>query len=821
MGIIERLARRLAGDPAYRMAARYQDILTSINDLEEELKLASETELRELGAIFRGQACRGASLDSLLVNVFALVREVAWRQIGLRLHDVQILGGIGLYEGKIVQMETGEGKTLAAVSPIALRAISGSGAHVLTYNDYLARRDAEWMGSIYRFLGLRVAFVQAGMASLERRKAYQADVTYLTAKEAGFDLLRDGLVYAADDVVQRPFHAAIVDEADSILIDEARVPLVIAGAIGSPDGRRDRVRTIVQQLEAGVHYQTDQYSRNVYLTEEGTNRAEDLLGCGDLYASANLALLTQLNLALHAEVLMRRDVDYIVRRGRVEIVDDFTGRVVEDRHWPDGLQAAIEAKEGVRPSTEGRVLGSITLQHFLGQYPHLSGMTATAQSAAQELYGFYGLELLVVPPHRPCIRRDEPDLVFSHRAAKQRALVKEIERVHRSGRPILVGTLTVEESEALAQDLRQAGVDCSVLNAKRDDQEARIVAQAGAPGAVTISTNMAGRGTDIRLGGREAEKYDQVAGLGGLYVIGTNRHESRRIDDQLRGRAGRQGDPGSSRFFVSLEDDLLVRYGIDDLISPRSRPQEQFEPLDNPVVRRAVARAQRIIEGQDYDIRQTLRRYSHFVELQRRVFSKRRDLVLRGLAPEVLKERVPEDAERARGILGDENLKDLERRLTLHAIDECWSEHLMIVTEIRDGIHLAEVGGMSPIEEFQKAAAASFLRAVDSVEDRVIDAFVALQINSECLEAEALGLRGPSSTWTYLVSDSAFTDRVAANLMSRSNVGFAASAALTGPLLLLWALSRKLQRRERKRAKGGFVSAECRLDNEKGAERRG
>ena len=753
--------------------------------------------MRELGAAYKEQVSQGADLDSLLVDVFAIVREVARRQLGMRPYDVQILGGLGLYEGKIVQMETGEGKTLAAVSPVVLRALSGRGVHILTFNDYLARRDAEWMGPIYRFLGLSVAFVQAGMAPVERRKAYQADVTYLTAKEAGFDLLRDSLAYDVVDVVQRPFHAAFVDEADSILIDEARVPLVIAGAIAPPTGRRDRVRSIAQKLEAGVHYKTDEYSRNVYLTEEGTTRAEDLLGSGDLYAPANLNLLTQLNLALHAEVLMRRDVDYIVRRDRVEIVDDFTGRVVEDRHWPDGLQAAIEAKEGVHPSDEGRVLGSITLRHFMGLYPHLSGMTATAQSAADELYGFYGLELLVIPPNQPCIRCDDRDLVFTHHAAKRRALLTEIERVHRSGRPILVGTLTVEESEVLALDLRRADVECSVLNAMRDDQEARIVAQAGSVGAVTISTNMAGRGTDIRLGGREGAEYDQVAGLGGLLVIGTNRHESRRIDDQLRGRAGRQGDPGSSRFFVSLEDDLLVRYGIDDLKSSRARPQEQWEPVENPVLGRAVAQAQRIIEGQNYDIRQTLWRYSHFVELQRRVISKRRETVLHGLAPGVLQDRAPEGYELARRVLGDTGLTDLERRLTLHAIDECWSEHLTTVTEIRDGIHLAEVGGMSPIEEFQKAAATSFLHAVEQVEDRVVSTFIALEITSADKEIETLGLRGPSSTWTYLVSDSAFTDRVAANLMSRRNVGFAASAAVMGPLLLLWALSRRFRRRDR------------------------
>lgn len=346
------------------------------------------------------------------------------------------------------------------------------------------------------------------------------------------------------------------------------------------------MQTVSTQLESGIHFAFDEYRRNVYLTEEGTNRAEEILGCGDLYAPANLQSMTELNLALHARMLMQRDVDYIVRDSRVEIVDEFTGRVMEDRHWPDGLQAAIEAKEGVRPSKEGRVLGSITLQHFLLQYPHLCGMTATSESAADELSSFYGLDILVVPPNRPNLRIDHPDLVFVHREVKRRALLAEIEMVHSTGRPILVGTLSVEESEELAADLLAVGVGCNILNAKRDDQEARIIAEAGALGAITISTNMAGRGTDIRLGGSKGEGSDKVADLGGLYVIGTNRHESRRIDNQLRGRAGRQGDPGASRFFISLEDELLTRYRIDDLLPRRWRPATQ--PLALHTIYRAA-----------------------------------------------------------------------------------------------------------------------------------------------------------------------------------------------------------------------------------------
>lgn len=790
------LTQWLTGDFARRDLEPYTSTLEAVNALAPRFQRASDAQLQERAMVIKRRALAGAPLEQLVVEVYALVREVARRTIGLYPFDVQVIGGLGLHEGKLVQMQTGEGKTLAAVSPVVLHALSGLGVHVLTFNDYLARRDAEWMGPIYRFLGLTVAYIQGGMGRGERRNAYRADVTYLTAKEAGFDFLRDGLAYEVADLVQRPFHLAVVDEADSILIDEARVPMVIAGTTHPRQGRHDRVRTVVEQLEPGVHFAVDQNRRNVYLTEEGANHAEALLGSGDLYAAANLPVLTELNLALQAEVLMQRDVDYIVRSDRIEIVDEFTGRVVEDRHWPDGLQAAIEAKEGVRPSAEGRVLGSITIQHFLRQYPHLCGMTATAEPATDELLGFYGLQLLVVPPNRPCIRIDHPDLVFTHRDAKRRALMAEIEKVHHTGRPVLVGTVTVEESEELAADLQIAGIDCSVLNAKRDDQEARIVAEAGVLGAVTISTNMAGRGTDIRLGGSDGGGYKQVAALGGLYVIGTNRHESRRIDDQLRGRAGRQGDPGSSRFIISLEDELLVQYGIDDLLPKRWRPALQSQPVDNPALSRAVERAQRIVEGQSYDIRRTLWRYSHFVEQQRCVVSERRRRVLTGTAPPtVLQERVPQAHERALHALGADALRDLERRLTLHAIDACWSEHLATVTEIREGIHLAEVGGLSPLEEFHKGAATSFEAAMQAIDVRVVERFLALEIASAGKEMPEMGLRGPSSTWTYLVDDSAFSDRLAATLASQRNIGFAAQAALTGPLLLLWALSRRLRRR--------------------------
>jgi preprotein translocase subunit SecA len=777
--------------------ASYQDRLAQVNALETEVSAASDENLHERAQRLRARVRSGAPLSDVAVQTFTLVREVAARTIGLRPFDVQILGGLALHEGRIIQMQTGEGKTLTAVAPVVLNALQGRGVHVLTFNDYLARRDAEWMGPIYRFLGLRVGFVQEGMLPPARRTAYEADVTYVTAKEAGFDYLRDGLAVEPDTVVHRPFHMALVDEADSILIDEARIPLVIAGSTHTHSGEPERLAAIVQQLVPGQHYAVDPVRRTVHLTNGGLDRAEDLLDCGNLHTMENLPLLTELNAALYAAALMQRDVDYIVRGGRVEIVDEFTGRVVEDRHWPDGLQAAIEVKEGLRRSLEGRVLGQITLQHFLEQYQHLCGMTATADVVADELLEVYGLQVDVIPPNRACIRVDHPDVVFTHKEAKQNAVIQEVTDVHATGRPILVGTLTVQESEQLAANLRKAGVSCNVLNAKRDDQEARVVAQAGKLGAVTISTNMAGRGTDIRLGGSDGAEEDQVVALGGLYVIGTNRHESRRVDDQLRGRAGRQGDPGSSRLFVSLEDDLLRDNGIDDLIPARYRPARQPEPVDNPVIRREIARVQRIVEGQNFDVRRSLWRYSYFVEQQRRIVYEQRRRILVGDEPsDILREWVPEAYERVCDLIGCEAAADLERRLRLYAIDRCWADHLATVADIKDGIHLVAVGGLSPLEEFHKSVLRSFEHTFDSVADRVGTKFTSLPITADGVDLDAASLRGPASTWTYLEED-VFKDPIAAALLSQRNIGFAVSAAMVGPLLMLWALVQRFQKRQK------------------------
>jgi preprotein translocase subunit SecA len=769
----------------------------------ERLAQATDEELRALARKLRDRALAGAPLDELELEAFALVREAAGRTLGLRPFDVQVLAALALHRRHLVEMQTGEGKTLAAVFPVYLNALTGRGVHVLTFNDYLARRDAAWMGPLYRFLGLTVGAVQEGMRPAQRRRAYAADVTYVTAKEAGFDLLRGLLCHEPDDVVQRPFHFALVDEADSLLIDEARVPLVIAESRDRSDDASYRMADVARHLEPEVHYRTDEYGRNVDLTEAGLERAETLLGSGDLLAPENLVTLTELNCALHAAVLLARDVDYILRDGEIRMVDEFTGRVVEDRHWPDGLQAALEAKEGLELKPEGRTLGSITLQHFLQLYPGLCGMTGTARPAADEFKHFYGLDVVVIPPNRPCVRRDLPDVVFTHREAKTRALVDEIRRVHATGRPILVGTLSVAESDRLARALRQAGIGCEVLNAKTDEREARIVARAGALGAVTISTNMAGRGTDIRLGGAQEEDRDRVVALGGLYVIGTNRHESVRIDRQLRGRAGRQGDPGSTRFFVSLEDELIVRYGIERLLPPRLWPQEQDAPLRNPAIRREIARVQRIVEGQNFEIRRTLCRYAEQVEEQRKRLHRRRQEILfeRGEVDRFAAGEPELHAEHCARV-GDEAVRRAERQVTLFHIDYRWSEHLRAIADLREGIHLLRIGGRDPLTEFLHEVVDSFREMQKRIDEDVVDTLRGATITEDGVDLEREGLRAPTSTWTYLINDDPFRDQLGIQLAG--STGFGAAAALyTGWILIPWGLyNRYLRRRLQRRRRG-------------------
>lgn len=772
----------------------YRKVLSKINEFD--LGKTSDSELERMSARLQEQARQGVPLDDLMIEAYALVREAAWRTIGLRPFDVQIIAGIVMHLSKLAEMNTGEGKTLAAVFPAYLNALTGKGVHVHTFNDYLARRDASWMGPVYKFLGLSVGCIQEGMSSSERKKAYGSDITYATAKEAGFDFLRDHLCYKKEHLVHRDFHFVIVDEADSILIDEARIPLVIAGSTGRPKTDPGHLAQIIKGLKEGIDFETDEGNRNIYLTNSGLKRIENRLGCENLHAPENLDLLTKLNQALHAEFLLQRDIDYIVRKEKIEIVDEFTGRVVDDRHWPDGLQAAVEAKEKLHLGSGGSILGSITLQHFLQLYSKISGMTATAQPAADELYQFYNLRVVVVPPNSPCIRNDCPDIVFTHKKAKTKALIEEIQRWNATQRPILVGTASVEESEELASILKKSGISCQVLNAKNDELEARIIAQAGRLGAVTISTNMAGRGTDIKLGGDKEQEKDRVVKLGGLYVIGTNRHESLRIDRQLRGRAGRQGDPGSSRFFISLEDNLIKRYGIRHLLPRKYRTLRQDSPIKNPLVNLEIARGQRIIEGQNLEIRKTLWKYSSLVEKQRELIQRRRQEILKdGIFLDLLEEKAPEHYSKLESLLGKNRMQSLEHQITLFQIDRCWADHLAVIADVREGIHLASVGGRSPLTEFHKTINSEFLKLEKKIEEGIIQTFQSLPISEKGIDLNKKGIRGPSSTWTYLISDSQFGLWV--GLLQGSNIGFTAAAAgVYGPLYIALGLFQRFFRRK-------------------------
>jgi preprotein translocase subunit SecA len=680
--------------------------------------------------------------------------------------------------------------------PASINAFADRGLHVLTFNDYLARRDAEWMGPVYRMLGLSVGYVQQGMTAAARRASYNADITYVTAKEAGFDHLRDLLAMQPEDLVHRPFHFALVDEADSILIDEATVPLVIAGSVDRAESFAPRLARVVATLTPALHYDTDEYQRNVDLTEAGVEHVERLLACGGLHDPQNLTLLSELNCALHAHVLLRRDVDYIVRHGRIEMVDEHTGRIVKDRHWPDGLQAALEAKEGLERQADGRILGSLTLQRFLRGYSRLCGMTGTARDAGPELYHTYGLEVIVIPTHHPVARSDRSDQLFTHREAKERAVLAEIHGAHSTGRPVLVGTASVTESERLAERLRVTGVPCQVLNARNDTEEAEIVALAGALGAVTISTNMAGRGTDIRLGGPRENDRDAVVSAGGLYVIGTNRHESRRVDLQLRGRAGRQGDPGESRFFVSLEDDLLVRFDVKSLIPARYLAERSDRAIASPVLAREVARTQRIVEGQNFEIRRTLARYSALVEQQHELVIERRRAVLAGdLVPDVWSAE-PVGRQALVDAAGESAVIAAERTVMLACIDRAWRDHLALCAELREGIHLVRLGGQDPLKRFGADVIGAFATIDESIDDAVLSALPAVRVVNGRIDLTATGLRAPSSTWTYLVNDDPFRDRLTALLTGPGGVTVAMYSALfLTPLLIAWGLIDRLLRR--------------------------
>ena len=663
------LFKKIFGTENDRFLKSIRPTIAQINSFEDSLKNLSDADLTAKTADFKQRIANGESLDSVLPEAFAVVREAGKRVLGMRHYDVQLVGGIVLHKGRIAEMKTGEGKTLVATLPMYLNALEGRGAHLVTVNDYLAARDAEWMGRIYRFLGLSVGTILNGMNTKERRVAYNSDITYGTNSEFGFDYLRDNMKYDINNYVQRDLRYAIVDEVDSILIDEARTPLIISGPSDESTDLYVRVNAVVRTLKDEEHFTKDEKAKNAILTQEGIYRLENLLGVNNLYAPENLELVHHVQQALKANFMFHRDVDYVVKNidgvDKVMIVDEFTGRLMEGRRYSDGLHQALEAKEGVKVERENQTLATITYQNFFRMYDKLSGMTGTADTEAREFAEIYNLGVTVIPTNKPVIRKDLPDQIYKNQVAKENAVVKEILEKNAKGQPVLVGTVSVEKSERLSNLLTKQGIKHNVLNAKFHMKEADVVAQAGRKGTITIATNMAGRGTDIVLGGNpeklalaEAEavmevvdtespefkeildKYEkicaaekkEVLAAGGLHIVGTERHESRRIDNQLRGRSGRQGDPGSSRFFLSLEDDLMRIFGSERLSGVMSRlGLEDDQPIEHKLISKSIENAQKKVEGHNFSIRKNVLEYDDVMNQQRKtIYALRRNILTGG-----------------------------------------------------------------------------------------------------------------------------------------------------------------------------------------------
>ncbi|MGQ9556716.1 MAG: preprotein translocase subunit SecA [Desulfurispora sp.] len=825
--------RHLLDDNA-REIKRLGKVVQQINELENQISRLSDADLAAQTAAFKDQLERGASLDDLLPRAFAVVREAGRRVLGMRHFDVQLMGGIVLHQGRIAEMKTGEGKTLVATLPVYLNALTGRGVHVVTVNDYLARRDSEWMGRIYRFLGLSVGLIVHGLDWHERRQAYASDITYGTNNEFGFDYLRDNMAMHPDQLVQRELHYAIVDEVDSILIDEARTPLIISGPSDKATDLYYTFAALVPKLVRDVDYQVDEKAHTVAITEAGVARVEKYLGVDNLYDDSNIELAHHLNQALKAHALMKRDRDYVVKDGQVIIVDEFTGRLMFGRRYSEGLHQAIEAKEGVRIERESQTLATITFQNYFRMYDKLAGMTGTAATEEQEFRKIYNLDVVVIPTHKPMIRQDLPDVVYKTEAAKFRAVVEEIARRHAAGQPVLVGTISIEKSEILSQMLKRWGIPHQVLNAKYHEKEAEIIAQAGRLGAVTIATNMAGRGTDILLGGNpeflasaewkkqladrpdlsaeeqkqlyhrlleqfrqqtEAERQKVVA-LGGLHIIGTERHESRRIDNQLRGRAGRQGDPGSSQFFSSLEDDLMRLFGSDNIAGLMEKLGiEEDMPIEHGLITRSIESAQKKVENRNFEIRKHVLQYDDVMNQQREIIYRQRRQVLTGQDVQQVVQDMLEDVcqrlvdtccpagvpadewdldalltrladlcssrlgltaealadysrealrEELHGRLlaayrkreeelGDEQMRELERVVLLKVVDEKWMDHLDAMDQLREGIGLRAYGQKDPLVEYKIEAYEMFNNMIAALQEDTIRYLFRVQVVAAAL----------------------------------------------------------------------------------------
>ncbi len=819
--MIGALIKKIVGSKNERELKRIKPLVEKINQWESEISPLKDDQLRGKTSQFKERIDRGESLESILPEAFAVVRETAKRTLGERHYDVQLIGGIVLHEGKIAEMATGEGKTLVATLPAYLNALKGEGVHIVTVNDYLAKRDSEWMGGIYRFLGLSVGVILHELNDQERKRAYHCDITYGTNNEFGFDYLRDNMKFSIEDYVQRDLHYAIVDEVDSILIDEARTPLIISGPAEESTDKYYRINRIIPFLKEERDYQLEEKSHTAFLTEEGVARVEKLLHVENLYDPRNIETLHHVNQALRAHTLFKRDVDYVVKDGQVVIVDEFTGRLMPGRRWSDGLHQAVEAKENVRIENENQTLATITFQNYFRMYKKLAGMTGTADTEAAEFRKIYNLDVVVIPTNMPLIRTNYPDIIYKTEKEKFRAVVQEIKALHQMGRPVLVGTISIDKSERLSQLLKKQGIPHNVLNAKHHEREAEIIAQAGRVGAVTISTNMAGRGTDILLGGNpkflakslvegepteEAMKKayekalaivqkekEKVIQLGGLHVLGTERHEARRIDNQLRGRAGRQGDPGSSRFYLSLEDDLLRIFGSERISHIMDRLGiEEDQPIEHRFITKAIENAQRKVEAHNFEIRKHLLEYDNVMNKQREViYSQRREVLISKDLKETIMEMVEEQSEDLVRFYTDEKvhpedwdlkalqdavyqqfsfrwsippiedgirvdqlremiiqsakevyqkkeeefgapmLRYLEKVIMLQSIDHHWKDHLLAIDQLKEGIGLRGYGQKDPLIEYQKEAYQMFLEMLDRIKKDTVEKLFAIQIAKE------------------------------------------------------------------------------------------
>ncbi|MDD4951911.1 MAG: preprotein translocase subunit SecA [Desulfovibrionaceae bacterium] len=798
------MLKKIFGSKNERYLKRCRPLVARINDLEPGMKGLSDQDFPARTAAWRREIENGRALDDLLPEVFALVREASVRRLDMRPFDVQLVGGVVLHEGRIAEMKTGEGKTLVATLPVVLNALEGRGVHVITVNDYLAGRDAEWMGAIYGFLGLSVGVVTHGLSDDERQRAYNSDITYGTNNEFGFDYLRDNMKFYKEQLVQRDLRYAIVDEVDSILIDEARTPLIISGPSDESTQNYRRVNAVIpslrrwvkspEDLEREKHgeklapdgdFEVDEKAKTVTLTEQGVAKSEKLLGIDNLYDPQHINFQHHLLQGLKAHHLFRKDVDYIVKDGQVVIVDEFTGRLMPGRRFSDGLHQALEAKEGVKVEAENQTLASITFQNYFRMYDKLAGMTGTADTEAVEFGQIYDLDVVVIPTHMPMVRLDHPDLVYKTQKEKFTAIAEEIGDLHRKGQPVLVGTVSIEKSELISRLLKKRGVPHNVLNAKHHEKEAEIVAEAGQKAKVTIATNMAGRGTDIKLG-------QGVVDLGGLHILGTERHESRRIDNQLRGRSGRQGDPGSSRFYLALDDDLMRLFGSDRISGLMDKlGMEEGVPIENKMVSRAIENSQKRVEGHNFEIRKQLLDFDNVMNQQREViYSQRREIMfsedlddmLEGYVDELLddiflplsgsKDPDPEARDLARARLDEvfafgrrpefklglpdraqagqwvsetlaalrasagEHYREILRYFLLESLDRNWKEHLLNMDHLRDGIGLRGYGQKDPKQEYKREGFEIFQDMLFAIRENALKALCRLRIQAEVREEE-------------------------------------------------------------------------------------